>query len=509
MLGAKNAASSQRSATDPDGDFIARLFALKEDLTSDDLVLINEWLKAESRKDFFSFRQLIRPRLIPSWWQIDVANHLMQFWDDFVNNRKPALVLQAPPQHGKTEQITDFIAWCAGKDPDLRTIFGSYSDDLGVRVNLALQRIYDGDAFKSVFKGTRLNDTNNATAAGRWLRNSSLMEYVGHEGSFRNTTIMGQINGQGLDLGFIDDPIKGRAEAQSKTTRDKTWSWFTDDFFGRFSEKAGFIMIMTRWHLDDPVGRWLEHFPNTKVLRYQAIATEDEEHRREGEPLFPQLKSLDFLMQRKQVLTQASWESVYQQRPIAAGGDMFPTERFKIINSIDRSQVKKSIRYIDKAGTADGGAYTAGSLVHTMRDGTTVVENVIRGQWSALEREQRILQAAQTDKAVCPRYQLWFEQEPGSGGKESAENSIRRFKGFDVHADRVTGAKEVRAEPYAAQVQNGQVSLVAGEWIRDFLEEHEQFPYGKYMDQVDATAGAFNKLAEQLSGYDRTLSWVG
>ena len=86
---------------------------------------------------------------------------------------------------------------------------------------------------------------------------------------------------------------------------------------------------------------------------------------------------------------------------------------------------------------------------------------------------------------------------------------MRRFKGFNVQLDKVTGSKEVRAEPYAAQVQAGQVSLVAGAWNRAFLEEHEQFPFGKYKDQVDATAGAFNKLASQIGTYDRTMSWVG
>jgi predicted phage terminase large subunit-like protein len=144
-----------------------------------------------------------------------------------------------------------------------------------------------------------------------------------------------------------------------------------------------------------------------------------------------------------------------------------------------------------------------------MRDGTTVVEDVIRGQWSAIERETRILQAAQSDKGFCKRYSVWVEQEPGSGGKESAEGTIRRLKGFDAHADKVTGAKEIRAEPYAAQVQAGNVSLVAGAWNREFLQEHEEYPYGKYLDQVDATAGAFNKLAEAVGTYDRTLSWVG
>jgi len=481
----------------------------KEMLTAADIELINEGRGSYARENFLAFRKLVHPNMLDTWWQRDAAAHLTQFWEDMKAGRRPALVMQAPPQHGKTEQVTDFVAWCAGHNPNLRIIYGSYSEDLGIRVNMILQRVFDSERYKLAFAKTKINESNVVTMSGRYLRNSSIMEFVGHEGSFRNTTVMGQINGMGLDLGVIDDPIKGRAEASSKAVREKTWSWFTDDFFGRFSNNAGFIMIMTRWHVDDPTGRWLEHFPNTKVLRYPAIAEEDDAHRKKGDALFPEMKPLEFLEARRKILTQASWESVYQQRPIIVGGEMFPVERFNIVASIDRSKVKRSIRYIDKAGTEDGGAYTAAVLVHFMSDGTTAVEDVIRGQWSALEREQRVMQAAQTDKAIYPRYQIWFEQEPGSGGKESAESSLRRFKGFDVHLDKVTGAKEVRAEPYAAQVQGGQVYLKAAEWNRAFLEEHEQFPFGKYVDQVDATAGAFNKLAEGAGKYDRSLAWVG
>jgi len=480
----------------------------KEILTPEDFEWIEKGKAAEARANFLKFRRYVRPNLIPAWWQKDVAKHLTLFYLDLRAGKRPSLILQAPPQHGKSEQLVDFIAWCVGQNPDLKAIFASYSDDLGVKTNMTLQRLFDGDPYRRAFGRTRINTVNVSTDSGRWMRNTSLLEFVGHEGSFRNTTVGGPINGMGLDLGVVDDPMKGRAEASSKTIRDKTWNWFTDDFLGRFSNKAGFVMIMTRWHLDDPAGRWLEHFPNTKVLRYPAIAEQDERFRKKGEALFPELKPLEFLNARRKVLTESGWQSIYQQRPIAAGGDMFPTERFNVITSINRSQIKRSVRYVDKAGTKDGGAYTAASLVHDMKDGTTIVEDVIRGQWSALEREQRLMQVVATDRDTCPRYQLWFEQEPGSGGKESAEESIRRFKGVQVFADKVTGAKEVRAEPYAAQVQAGQVSIKAGAWNREFLEEHEQFPFGKYMDQVDATAGAYNKLAAAVGTYDRTLSWV-
>jgi hypothetical protein len=216
------------------------------------------------------------------------------------------------------------------------------------------------------------------------------MQYVNHDGDFRNTTVQGQITGFGLDLGVIDDPIKGRAEASSLANRDKTWNWLTDDFFSRFSDQAGMVMIGTRWHLDDPIGRWIERFPETTILNYSAIAEEDEPYRKKGVPLFPEHKSLAFLMERKKLYTRGAWESLYQGHPIVVGGGIFPIEYLTTLNMFDRSKITASVRSWDKAGTKDGGMYTAGVLMHAMNDKTYVVEHVARGQWSALEREQKI-----------------------------------------------------------------------------------------------------------------------
>jgi predicted phage terminase large subunit-like protein len=340
---------------------------------------------------------------------------------------------------------------------------------------------------------------------------------MGAKGSFRNTTVKGQITGFGLDLGIIDDPMKGRAEAQSKTTRDRTWEWLVDDFFSRFSKDAGMIMIMTRWHVDDPIGRWLEYFPKTKVLKYSAIADSADDwtvkagYRKVGEELFPQWKPYDFLMERKQLMAIAGWESEYQQNPIVAGGDVFPIERLEVIQSVERSKIMSSIRYFDKAGTEGAGASTAGVLMHRMADGSFVVEDVIRGQWGALERERRIKQAANADQALCPgNYEIWVEQEPGSGGKESAESTVRNLAGFNAYADRVSGkgSKEIRAEPFAAQVQNGNVKVKSFDGIAEYFNELEAFPGSKNKDQVDASSGAFNKLIAGTE-YDITGSWIG
>jgi hypothetical protein len=293
-----------------------------------------------------------------------------------------------------------------------------------------------------------LTDKHVVTLAEHYLRNHEVLEFVNHEGYFRNTTVLGSITGESLDLGVVDDPIKGRAEANSELQRDKVWHWMTDDVFSRFSEKAGLLMIMTRWHLDDPAGRLIEHFGNkVSVVRYPAIAEHDEFDvdgkllRRQGDALFPALKSMEFLQERRKLYTEASWEALYQQNPITPGGGIFPIERLQILPiQPDRSKILRSVRFIDKAGTADDGAYTAMVLMHMMHDKSYVIEHVVRGQWSALEREERIKFWAKQDRAVLKTsYEVGVEQEPGSGGKESAESTIRNLAGFRVYADKVTG----------------------------------------------------------------------
>jgi hypothetical protein len=148
--------------------------------------------------------------MIRGWWTQEVAWQLQRFYNEMMAGLRPKLAIEAPPQHGKSWAVTDFIAYVAGKAPDKKTIFGSYSDELGVRTNVDLQRIFMSDKFKRMFPDTRISE-DNYEASGRWKRNSSLIEYVNHEGSFRNTTIAGQINGMELHLGCDRRPAEGQS----------------------------------------------------------------------------------------------------------------------------------------------------------------------------------------------------------------------------------------------------------------------------------------------------------
>lgn len=492
--------------------------------TEEDLDLIDDYYALSARDDLWTFRQYVDPGLVRGWFPMDLSRHIQRFYTRLLAGCRPKLAIWAPPQHGKSRGLHDGIAWMAGRAPDLRTIFASYSDDLGTTANLYLQRMFDDrEKYGRVFPGTLINSSNVVTAVGkpngRYLRNSSFLEYVGHKGSFRNTTVEGQVSGKSLDIGVIDDPIKGRNEAQSKNTRDKTWNWLTDDYFNRFSEYAGLIMTVTRWHLDDPAGRFVEHFPDAEIVAYQAIYDPTrpvarnivKDPRRPGEPLFPEFKSLDFLRERQKIYTKASWASLYQQSPIVGGGETFPLDKVRIVPNLpEKREIRRLVRYWDKAGTSGAGAWTCGSLVAEVKRGDMtrwVVLDVVRKQVNAWDRENLIRATAENDKATWGRLTIYVEQEPGSGGLESAERTIANLKGHVAKKDRVTGSKEIRAEPYAAQWQGGNVDLVAAKWNRDFVDEHENFPSGPYKDQVDATAGAFSKLVNG-GNYDTTMNWA-
>jgi len=82
-----------------------------------------------------------------------------------------------------------------------------------------------------------------------------------------------------------------------------------------------------------------------------------------------------------------------------------------------------------------------------------------------------------------------------SGGKESAEATMRNLAGFVVHKDLPKGDKIYRADPFSVQVNEGNVMLLRGDWNHDFIEELRFFPFGNFKDQVDAASAAFNLLA--------------
>jgi predicted phage terminase large subunit-like protein len=204
----------------------------------------------------------------------------------------------------------------------------------------------------------------------------------------------------------------------------------------------------------------------------------------------------------------------HQQLPTARSGGQFERQWFPVVDSVPRGSVMVlRVRYWDKAGTAGGGAYTTGLLMGLRNDGLCYVEDVIRGQWAAADRERIIRETAEMDamrygvytggELEPNRFEVLYmvEQEPGSGGKDSAEATVRNLAGFRIETERPTGDKFTRADPLAGAAKNGDVLLVRGAWNEAFLREMEAAgPGAAYLDQMDTASGAYNRLQREGAG---------
>lgn len=388
-----------------------------------------------------------------------------------------------PPRHGKSEICSKFLpAWFLGVWPDKRVILASYEADFAAswgRKARTLLETYGGQFGIEV--------AAEPSAADHW-------DIRGHAGGMVTAGIGGPITGKGADLLIVDDPVKNREAADSPAYRKKAWDWWTSTAYTRLEPNASAIVIQTRWHQEDLAGKLLAEASSGgerwRIINFPAIAEEhDALGRRPGEALWPERYDIEALEKMRRGTLERNWAALYQQRPVPDGGFLFHRESFEVVSTVPAGG--SAVRYWDKAGTAGGGDYTAGVLV-AEANGIYYIVDVVRGQWSSGERNRVIRQTAAFDG---PEVSVWVEREGGSGGKESAEISIQQLAGYNVHADHVTGSKVARAESFAAQCEAGNVKLLRAAWNHDFIDELTMFPNGSHDDQVDAAAGAFNKLA--------------
>lgn len=463
---------------------------MRKSVTLYDLDLIEESCVRKSRQSLYAYRQYISDfKLKTGWFVKEITEAVEQFYHDYEAGLRPILVIQAPPQHGKSEAVTDGIAWMAGKNPSLRFIYCSFSDRLGVRANLKTQRTIDKPKYKKIFPGTQINSRRTVTSVG-YQRNKEMIEFVEAGGSFRNTTVRGSITGETLDIGIIDDPIKGREEANSITIRDKTWSWFTDDFLTRFDEYAGLLIILTRWHIDDPVGRLIESKKKVKLLSYKAIAEQDERYRKEGAPLFPEHKSLEFLMARKQAMPSANWESLYQQNPIIQGGEIFKDAWWRYFNIDALPIVKRKIQTWDTAFKAkESNDFNVCFTIAECSSGYYILDRFKkRMEYPELKRTAKSL-----GNSVKPHAVLVEDKASGQSLiQDLKSDTLLPVVAIPKESDKVSCANAI-----TALIESGRVFLPEGaEWVPDFLITLAQFPNGTHDDDVDALTQGLKYLSQ-------------
>lgn len=426
-----------------------------------------------------------------------------------------SILIEMPPRHGKSMTVTEtFPSFYLGKNPNKRVIAAAYSDGLATKFGRLTRNKFN--EFSPGLFDLKLSESNAA------MKDWGVED---HRGGMIATGIGGSITGQGADLMIIDDPIKNMQEASSQKIRDNIWDEWEATLSTRLHDGASLIVIMTRWHEDDLIGRLLKRSPRKWIrLRLPAIAEDEDDmlQREIGEALCPELGFDEkWAEQKKAEVGSRTWGALYQQRPSPAGGNIFKREWIKYYV---RSEQQKR-----EWGLSDDVAVLpvhfdkmAQSWDCTFKDSSTS-DFVAGGVWGRKQAQYFLLDAdhrrmgfTETIKAIRAMSDKWPQAR-----SKYIEDKANGSAVIDMLKDEISGiipvepegGKEARANAVSPLFEAGNVYLPHPNmcsWVEDLVEELVSFPNAAHDDFVDMTTQALNQLYTSKSNpLDRYKNLLG
>lgn len=398
------------------------------------------------------------------------------------NGECKRLIINIPPRYSKTQlAVIDFIAWCMGRHPDCEFIHTSYSASLAEKNSAEIREMMMSDEYRAIFPDTKLSSekiTHWKTTAG---------------GSMYSAGSMGSITGYGAGKhrdGFsgaiiVDDPIKAD-EALSDTIRPKVKDWFQNTLESRKNSRdTPIILIMQRLHEDDLAG-WLLDGGNGEEWEHISLPAIDSE----GNALWPDKHTIEELRSMEQAAPYV-FASQYMQRPAPLDGGIFKPGKIEVVDAVP-SDIQW-VRGWDLASSRNEGDYTAGAKLGKTNTGQLVIADIARDRLSPDARDDLIRNTASLDGR---HVRISIPQDPGQAGKTQALYLTRMLSGYRIKTSPESGDKVTRAEPFASQVNVGNVVMVRGSWNIPLIEEMRMFPNGRHDDQIDALSRAFAEFVD-------------
>lgn len=411
------------------------------------------------------------------------------------------LIITMAPQEGKSVRVAgDLPVWALTQNPDMRIIAASYGQVLANRNGRSIRnRILANPDL-----GLRIAADNGA--AGEW-------QIEGHEGGVYSVGIGAGVTGRACELLIVDDPIKSRAEADSKVYRDRVWDWWTDEAAARLAPGAPVVLILTRWHHDDLAGRLLAEEGSTwRVLNIPAECVDPD-----TDPL-GRTESGEFMRSargrtreqwemRKKAAGSRTWASQYQGNPTPDTGNLFPVDgwsRYQVPLWVERND---GARVVLGAGDADAELVASWDLAFKGEDTSDFVVgqvwlrrgvhayilDQVRGRWNFSETCAEIKNLA----ARWPQAIAKLVEDKANG--PAVMNALRSQVAGLIPVE-PEGSKYARAAAITPLVEAQNVHLpdpvaIDGTaWVTTLTEEARDFPQAKNDDTVDAMSQAVHRL---------------
>ena len=278
------------------------------------------------------------------------------------------LIITMPPQHGKSEGSTRRLpAYILGINPSLKIAVASYNTPFASKFNRDVQRIIDNKKYHDIFPNTTLNKSNVVTVSDMYLRNALEFEIVNEIGGLKAVWRGGALTGSKVDIMIMDDLYKDYMEGNSPIIREGVWDWYTTVVKTRLHNNSQELIVFTRWHEEDLIGRLkelgkvkeitsIEEIPfldlkhdEWVMVNFEAIKESDSteiDPRETGEPLWDSMHSKESLLSSKEMDVE-KFNCLYQGNPESSEGLLY--SRFKTYKDLPELKIIKN--YTDTADT--------------------------------------------------------------------------------------------------------------------------------------------------------------
>lgn len=454
--------------------------------------------RRRARSSFLEFARAIAPDEPPARHHEILCSAL----DEIISGTLRRLMVFMPPGSAKsTYASVRFPAYYVGKFARKNIICASYSDELATSFGRKVRNLVGSPEYQRIFPKTTL--AQDSKARGEWE--------TAEGATYLACGVGGSITGRRCDLGLIDDPVKGRKEADSELIKNNTWQWYLSDFLSRLKPGAAQVIIQTRWTEDDLSGRILpstwdgesgdfEGFDGQiwRVICLQAEAEEgknDPLGRKPGEWLWPEWFTTEYWVETKAAQTKEdmrNWSALYQQRPSPDDGDYFRREWFRWYRSVPA--------HLNYFITHDDGVTDDGDPTEIGVFGIDPAENVYAIDWWSGQETADIWVDQIID--LIDKYKPISVVGETGPIRASVEPFLRkRMDQRKIYARLewlpTIGDKAARARGFQALAASGKVYLPEGkDWSSSLLSQLVRFPAGARDDKVD-TCGLMGRAINQ------------
>lgn len=427
------------------------------------------------------------------------------------------------PTHNSEGSSRKLPAFMLGLNPDKKICIGSYAATIARDFNRDVQRIIDTPSYRELFPETYLNGSNVVTMANTYLRNSDVIEMVGHKGLLRVVGRGGSLTSKTVDVSILDDVYKDYAEGNSPIVRNAAWKWYTAVVRTRLHNDSQELIVFTRWHDDDLIGRieksgetvidiksWddVKNIPAGAWVRinFEGLKTGEPtevDPREPGAALWDRRHSRAKL-EGQRALDPVQFQCLYQGNPGNAEGKLYRNPFRTYVDKSEWGTYVRSGNYTDVADEGDD--FTFSACYDVYKSGNEA--------WNEQKKRfEPILYALITDMVFtqenteitavtvpeminrCGTQKAWIESNNGGSGFEK----VIRKKLKAVTEPFYQGAnKESRIITNSAMV-NAQIIMPIG-WEQRFPKIHEHltgflrdFPANAHDDPEDGLTGIYEK----------------